>query len=68
MDTQIGAAIVTALKENYGSRLCCGWRWMVWDAVNMEWVVYERVSYAKKTKVSIATESESDAVAVLVAE
>jgi hypothetical protein len=66
MNTKIDSAIVKTLKGNYGARLSCGWRWMVWD--NTKWVVYERKPYSKNTQIIISTEDEKYAVAVLTVE
>lgn len=39
-------------------------RWLVGDGEG-SWIVYERKSYAKKTKVLAETKNESEAVSVL---
>ena len=57
--------IIDVLKdENRDVRVTCGYRWMVY--VYGEYRVYERKTYAKHTKILIETESEEEAVRVLV--
>ena len=57
--------IVEFLKSEYGTRVSCGNRWLVWDIDGQEWVVYEHLPYAKKTTVIIHTLLESTAIKAL---
>lgn len=58
--------IIEALQVEFGSvRLSVGDKWLVWNDVQRLWFVYQRKYRAKRTVVLIDTESEEEAVAVL---
>ena len=56
--------IISALmKENV--RLTCGKRWLAFDEINEEWVVYTRKPYARESTLLIATKIQDEAIKVL---
>ena len=59
--------IVKALMEG-NVRLEASSRWLVFDQVAEEWVVYERKPYSKRTKEIIRTNSQNEAIVVLLEE
>lgn len=60
--------IVGALKNKENDlRLTNRHRWLVWSN-SEQWVVYERKPYARFTTRLISTDSESEAVEVLLAD
>jgi len=61
-----GKMIIGALQEDSTLRLSTGSRWMVWDEDDLEWVVYERKLYDRKTKVLVRTSSTSKALENLI--
>ena len=58
--------IVEALQVEFGNaRLSVGDKWLFWNSVRRLWIVYQRKYGARKTVVLFETESEEEAVAVL---
>ncbi len=58
--------IIEALKNpDETIRLDNGEKWMVWDDVSEEWVVYQHKPYAKTAKIVAHTPNEDEAVAIL---
>ena len=43
------------LKDYVDIRLSCGDKWLVWDKECLQWIVYQRKMYQKKTRILIQT-------------
>jgi len=56
--------IVDLLKDEPGSKVTLGHRWLVWDGI--EWVVWERLPYQKTIRVIVSTKDMELAIKSMV--
>jgi len=57
--------IISALMKVSGLRLSYGHKWLVFDE---EWIVYEHIHRARNPKILISTESQHEAIEILLME
>lgn len=56
---------ISEFMKATSARVSYGWRWLVWDATLMSWVVYEKRPYSRAVRTIIETTDEEKSLDVL---
>ena len=59
------SAFERALKDNIGIRITFGDKWLVWNRTWKQWIVYQRKSNQKETRLLTETDFEEIAINIL---